>query len=87
MRRSILFSQVLVGEGSVIEESLVLPNVRVGNSVRLRRAVIDKHCQLPDGFQAGFDLAHDSARGLHVTERGIVLVTPEMIGQPIHTNP
>jgi glucose-1-phosphate adenylyltransferase len=87
VRRSILFSRAQVAEGSVIEESLLLPNVRVGKSVRLRRTVIDKHCHLPDGFQAGLDPAADRARGLHITERGITLVSPEMIGQAIRAVP
>jgi glucose-1-phosphate adenylyltransferase len=70
-----------VGEGSVIEDSVVLPNVVIGRDVALRRTVIDKRCRLPDGFRAGFDALRDRARGYHVSERGITLVTPEMLGQ------
>jgi len=81
VRRSILFSKVRVAEGSVIEDSVVLPNVVIGRDVAIRRAVIDKRCQLPDGFRAGFDAARDRARGFHVTERGITLVTAAMIEQ------
>jgi glucose-1-phosphate adenylyltransferase len=79
VRRSILFYNGRVGEGSVVEDSVVLPNVTMGRSVTLRRAIVDKHCVLPDGFAAGVDAAHDRAR-FHVTERGITLVTPEMLG-------
>ena len=86
VRRSILFSKVQVAEGSLIEDSVVLPNVRIGRNVALRRAVIDMHCQLPDGFRAGFDVETDRVRGFQVTARGITLVTPEMIGQKIHRN-
>lgn len=86
VRRSILFSKVQVAEGSLIEDSVVLPNVRVGRNVALRRAVIDMHCQLPDGFRAGFDVETDRVRGFEVTARGITLVTPEMIGQKVHRN-
>ncbi len=81
VRRSILFNKVYVEDGGVIEESLLLPNVRLGRGVRLRRAIVDKHCRLPDGFSAGLDPAHDRARGFHVTAGGVTLVTPEMIGQ------
>lgn len=80
VRRSILFSKVRVGEGSLIEDSVVLPNVVVGRDVRLRRTVIDKHCVLPAGLQAGIDPAADR-RSFHVTERGITLITPEMLDQ------
>lgn len=81
VRRSILFSKVRVGEGSDIEASLLLPNVRCGNDVHLRRTIVDKHCRLPDGFRAGFDVQADAARGLHRTPGGITLVSPAMLGQ------
>ena len=35
--------------------------------------------KLPDGFTAGVDPVHDRAR-FHVTERGICLVTPDLLG-------
>ena len=84
VRRSILFSKVHVAEGSSIEDSVVLPNVRIGQNVTLRRAIVDMKCHLPDGFSAGVDAAHDLARGFFITKRGITLVTPEMLGQKIH---
>ena len=78
VRSSILFYNVRVGERSVVEESVVLPNVTIGRGVQLRRAIIDKRCVLPDGFQAGLDPEHDRAR-FEVSERGITLVTREML--------
>ncbi len=82
VRRSILFSKVRVDEGSRIEDSLLLPNARIGRGVVLRRCIIDKHCVLPDGFAAGIDADADRARGFHVSPAGVTLLTPEMIGQP-----
>ncbi len=84
VRHSILFSKVKVREGSVIEDSVVLPNVTIGKGVSLRRTIIDKHCKLPDGFVAGLDAAQDRMRGFHVSDNGITLITPEMLGQRIH---
>jgi glucose-1-phosphate adenylyltransferase len=81
VRRSVLFSKTRVAEGSVIEDSLMLPNARAGRDVRLQRVVIDKHCVLPDGFHAGLDAAADTARGFHRTAGGVTVVTPEMLGQ------
>ncbi|HWS25508.1 MAG TPA: glucose-1-phosphate adenylyltransferase [Xanthomonadales bacterium] len=78
VRRSILFYGARVAEGSSIEDSVVLPNVSIGRNVMLRRTIIDKGCVLPDGLQAGLDPALDRQR-FHVTERGIVLITPEML--------
>ena len=81
VRRSILFTKVRVGEGSLVEDSLVLPNVSVGRRVQLRRAIVDKHCVLPDDFSAGLRPEVDRQR-FHVTSRGVTLITPEMLGQP-----
>jgi glucose-1-phosphate adenylyltransferase len=61
----------------------VLPNVTVGRDVVLRRTIIDKHCLLPDGLKVGVDPVEDRAR-YTVTERGVTLVTPEMLGQHVH---
>ncbi len=85
VRRSVLFSKVRVAEGSTVEDSVVLPNVRIGRGVALRRAVVDKHCVLPDGFRAGFDARADRER-FHVSERGITLITPGMLGQHAEGN-
>jgi glucose-1-phosphate adenylyltransferase len=78
VRRSILFYGTRVGEGSSIEDSVVLPNVTIGRGVTLRRVIVDKGCIVPDGLQAGVDAEHDRQRFI-VTERGVVLITPEML--------
>lgn len=84
VRGSVFSSKVRVAEGSVIEDSVILPNVRIGQNVHLRRAVVDKHCVLPDGYCAGQDADQDRARGLHVTPGGVTLIVPEMLGQAMH---
>lgn len=82
IERSLLFSKVFVREHSLIQDSVILPNVEIGRHVTLKRVVMDKHCIIPDGFTAGVDSAIDQQR-FHVTERGITLITPEMLGQAI----
>ena len=79
VRRSVLFCKARVDEGSLVEDSLVLPDTRIGRGVTLRRAIVDKRCRLPDGFSAGVDRKADLARGFHVTPAGITLVTQEML--------
>jgi glucose-1-phosphate adenylyltransferase len=78
VRRSILFSKVRIGEGSLIEDSLLLPGVTVGRGVRLKRVIVDKRCLLPDGLRAGYDAEADRQR-FHLTPGGVVLITPEML--------
>jgi glucose-1-phosphate adenylyltransferase len=83
VRRSLLFSNVRVHSYCSIDDAVILPDVVVNRHVRLRRVVIDKGCILPEGFQAGFDAAEDRRR-FHVSEKGITLVTPDMLGQKVH---
>jgi len=81
VRRSLLFSDVRVENRSLVEDSVLLPGVRVGARAVIRRTVMDRGCEIPDGAAIGVDPAADRAR-FHVTERGITLVTPAMLGQP-----
>lgn len=83
VRRSLLFSNVQVRSYSSIEDSVILPNADIARNVRLRRVVVDKNCVIPPGSTIGFDPAEDRKR-FYVTENGITLVTPEMLGQKIH---
>ncbi|MGQ0699539.1 MAG: glucose-1-phosphate adenylyltransferase [Panacagrimonas sp.] len=83
LRRSLLFSNVHMETHALVEDSVVLPNVRIGHHCKIRRAVIDKGCVLPDGTIIGHDREQDLKR-FHVTDRGVVLVTPDMLGQALH---
>ena len=77
VRRSVLFSNVRVDEGALVEDCVVLPDAFVGPGVRLRRAVVDRHCRLAP------ELVEDPRR-FRVTEKGVTLITPEMLGQTLH---
>jgi glucose-1-phosphate adenylyltransferase len=83
VKGSLVFSNVRLHSFSSIEDSVILPDVEVNRHVKLRRCVVDKRCVLPEGFSAGFDAKQDSKR-FHVTERGITLITPEMLGQKVY---
>jgi len=83
VRHSLLFSNVKVNSFSLLENAVVLPDVRIGRHCRIRRAVIDKGCLVPPGTVIGEDPEQDSKR-FHLTPGGVVLVTPEMLGQELH---
>lgn len=83
VRHSLLFSSVRVEAKSVVQDCVILPSVEIGSGCRIRRAVIDKGCRIPDGMVIGEDRQEDEKR-FHVSEGGIVLVTPEMLGQELH---
>ncbi len=77
VRRSLLSINVHVHSYCTIEDTVVLPSVQIGRHSIIRRAVIDKECRLPERFEVGVDREADRRR-FHVTDNGIVLVTPEM---------
>jgi len=83
IHHSLLFSNVVVNAYSSVSDSVVLPNVTIGENCKIKRAVIDKGCIIPDGMVIGEDLERDAKR-FHVSESGIVLVCPEMLGQALH---
>jgi glucose-1-phosphate adenylyltransferase len=83
VRHSLLFSHVHVHSFCNIEDSVIFPDVTIGRHCDIRRAVLDRGCILPAGEKIGVDLEADRKR-FHVTEKGVVLVTPEMLGQDFH---
>ena len=83
VRRSLLFSNVKVNSYSTVEDSVILPNAIIGRHARLRRVVVEKKCLIPEGLIVGYNLEEDRRR-FYVTENGITLITPEMLGQQIH---
>lgn len=83
VRRSVLFSNVNVQDFCRIEDSVILPNVEIGNNVTLRRVIVDKRCRLPSGLTAGVDPVADRKR-FHVTDRGVTVIVPESLGQRVH---
>jgi glucose-1-phosphate adenylyltransferase len=78
VRRSMLFSGVHVHSHSLVEDSIVLPNVRIARHCVLKKCIIDKDCKVPEGTRIGLDRAADRKR-FRVTESGITLVTKDML--------
>ena len=50
---SVLSSQVHVGQGTLLDEAVVLPNASIGENCKLRRVVIDGGMHVPDGTTVG----------------------------------
>ena len=78
LRRSLLFTGVRTNSYSHIEDAVILPYVKVGRHVRLRRVVIDRSVVIPDGLVVGEDDALDASR-FRRTDKGICLITQPMI--------
>lgn len=81
---SLIFSRTRVHSYSTVSSSVVLPDVDVGESSKIRNAIIDRGTQIPEGTEIGIDLDADRERGFRISESGITLVTPDMLGQQTH---
>lgn len=73
--RSVLSPGVRINSYCEVEYSILMPNVEIGRYSRIRRAIIDTRVKIPDSTVIGYDPEEDRARGYHVTESGIVVVT------------
>jgi glucose-1-phosphate adenylyltransferase len=71
---SILCPNVRVHSFCDIQQTIMMPGVRVGRHARLRRAIIDRDVLVPRGALIGYN--HEEDRRRHtVTEGGVVVVT------------
>jgi glucose-1-phosphate adenylyltransferase len=82
VKRSVIFFATRVETCSLVKESVVLPGVSIGKNCRIIHAIIDKGTIIPDNTIIGEDHAEDAKR-FHISEEGVVLVTPEMMGQNV----
>ncbi|HYB34130.1 MAG TPA: glucose-1-phosphate adenylyltransferase [Steroidobacteraceae bacterium] len=81
VRESLLFSDVRVEERTTIHRSVILPHAHVGRGCVISGAILDEDCEVPDGMQIGVDRAVDAQR-FHVTKKGVVLATADMLRSP-----
>lgn len=77
---SLLFSNVRVQPHSEVVDSVVLPDVIIGKHCSIKKTILDKGCRIPAGMVIGEDLEEDK-KYFYISEEGVVLVTPEMLGQ------
>ena len=82
VRNSLLFSSVRVHSFCTINECVLLPDVEVGRGAILSRVLVDQGTKIPPGLRAGID-AEEDAKRFHVTEKGVTLITPRMLGQTL----
>jgi len=78
LRHSLLFTAVRSHSYASVENSVVLPQVDIGRSARLRNVIIDRGVRIPEGLVVGEDPAQDVER-FRRTEQGICLITQPMI--------
>ena len=84
VRGSLLFSRCRIDSYSKVTDSVVLPDVSIGQNCAINRAIIDRGSKIEDGTVIGEDHDADRERGFRVTKSGLTLVTPDMLGQQLH---
>lgn len=83
VNHSLLFSDVRVNSYANINDSVVLPEAVIGRNCTINKAIIEKGCEVPEGMTIGQDAQQDAKR-FYISDGGVVLVTPEMLGQQRH---
>ena len=81
VHRSIVSPRVRVNSYSYVEGCILFEDVTVGRHCKIRRAIIDKHVDIPPGTVIGYDPEEDKAR-FQVTESGIVVIPKGMRIEP-----
>lgn len=77
VHHSILSPKVRVNSFTKVDDCIIFENVNIGRHCRIRRAIIDKHVDIPAGTVIGYDPEADRRR-FHVTETGIVVIPKGM---------
>jgi len=83
VRHSVIFSSVRINSYAYVEDSVILPEVNVGRNAQLKKVIIDRACDIPEGISIGVDPEEDRRQGFRVTDAGVTLVTPKSLGQEV----
>ncbi len=84
IKHSLLFSRCKVHSYTQIVDSVILPDVEIGENCRINKAIVDRGTTVEAGTEIGVDHDADRERGFRVTDKGVTLVTPDMLGQQLH---
>jgi len=72
-QRSILSPNVRINSYSQVFDSILMEGVNVGRYAKIKRAIIDKDVNIPQGMVIGYDLEEDKKR-FFVSDGGVVVV-------------
>jgi glucose-1-phosphate adenylyltransferase len=79
IEKCVLSYDVRVNSYSEVQDSIIFNHVNIGRRCRIRRAIVDRHVNLPEGTVIGYNLEADRAR-YTVSENGVVVVVrPESL--------
>ncbi len=73
VRQSVVSPRVRIHSYASVESSVLFEGVNVGRGAIIRKAIIDKNVQIPEGFQIGVDREADTAR-FTISTNGVVVI-------------
>ncbi|ASO18541.1 glucose-1-phosphate adenylyltransferase [Actinoalloteichus hoggarensis] len=73
IRGSVVSADVMVDDGAIVEDSVLLPGVRIGRGAVVRRAILDKNVVIAPGARIGVDAARDR-ESYTVSSGGVVVL-------------
>lgn len=73
-RKCVIGPSARINSYAHVEESILFAGVNVGRRCRIRRAIIDKGVQVPEGTEIGYDHDADRARGFTVSPGGVTVI-------------
>jgi glucose-1-phosphate adenylyltransferase len=79
VRSSVLSPWVRIDPGAVLEGTVLLEDVIVGEGAQLRNVIVDKNVQIPPGARIGFDPDRDRERGFEISDGGVVAVAKNTV--------
>jgi glucose-1-phosphate adenylyltransferase len=81
--RTIVGPQARVNSYAEVEDSILFSRVNIGRRAKIRRAIIDKGVNIPEGFRVGYDEEEDLARGFTVSDGGVVVIAKAESIEPV----
>jgi len=73
IQKSVLSCNVRVNSYTEIYDSILMEGVNVGRYAKIKRAIIDKDVDIPQGMVIGYNLEEDKKR-FYVSDSGVVVV-------------
>jgi glucose-1-phosphate adenylyltransferase len=73
VRNTVASYDVLVGKSALIESSVLMPSVRIGDGAKVKGAILDKNVVVEPGAQIGYNRERDAER-FTISENGVVVI-------------
>ncbi len=77
VNHSVLSPKVRINSYSSVSDCILFENVSIGRRCKIRKAIIDKNVDIPEGVTIGYEPNEDRRR-FHVTAEGVVVIPKGM---------